>query len=203
MMKAAMFDTEQPHLFEPKMTRSKLKEVVEKGVVPPTWNLSPIKSKESKAPQFIDIPLEEEDSSDEEYRPEEEEEEEDETAEESFMESDAESTSSSPAGSGRPRSRQEVLETEEESSSAEVSESGSSVGLCISVPAVRPSLSPLAAPPSVCFSCSLWLPSHRDPSLSFSLSWKPCQCLHLAHGLSAFQVVPFAGKWLSCPPLTQ
>ncbi|XP_078390237.1 GON-4-like protein isoform X2 [Cetorhinus maximus] len=119
MMKAAIFDTEQPHLFEPKMTRSKLKEVVEKGVVPPTWNISPIKkSKESKAPQFIDIPLEEEDSSDEEYRPEEEEE--DETTEEGFMESDAESTTSSPAGGRRPRSRQEALETEEDSASAEL-----------------------------------------------------------------------------------
>ncbi|XP_067878958.1 GON-4-like protein isoform X2 [Heterodontus francisci] len=122
MMKAAIYDTEQPHLFEPKMTRSKLKEVVEKGVVPPTWNISPIKkSKESKAPQFIDIPLEEEDSSDEEYRPEEEEE--DETAEEGFMESDAESTTSSPAGGRRPRSRQEVsevLETEEDSAPVEL-----------------------------------------------------------------------------------
>ncbi|XP_067831955.1 GON-4-like protein isoform X2 [Heptranchias perlo] len=119
MMKAAINDTEQQHVFEPKMTRSKLKEVVEKGVVPPTWNISPIKkSKECKAPQFIDIPLEEEDSSDEEYRPEEEEE--DETAEESFLESDAESTTSSPAGGRRPKSRlevSEILETDEESAS--------------------------------------------------------------------------------------
>ncbi|XP_069796660.1 GON-4-like protein isoform X2 [Narcine bancroftii] len=103
MMKAAIHDTEQQHIFEPKMTRSKLKEVVEKGVVPPTWNMSPMeKMNEPKAPQFIDIPLEEEDSSDEEYRPEEEEG--DETAEESFLESDDESTSSSPAAGGRVRS---------------------------------------------------------------------------------------------------
>ncbi|KAI5087375.1 GON-4-like protein [Silurus meridionalis] len=65
MMKAAINETEPVPVFEPKMTRSKLKEVVEKGV----------------APQFVDIPLEEEDSSDEEYHPDEEEE--DETAEES------------------------------------------------------------------------------------------------------------------------
>ncbi|TSK28277.1 Protein disulfide-isomerase A3 [Bagarius yarrelli] len=61
MMKAAINETEPVPLFEPKMTRSKLKEVVEKGV------------------------LEEEDSSDEEYHPEEEEE--DETAEDSSRKS--------------------------------------------------------------------------------------------------------------------
>ncbi|KAK7798808.1 hypothetical protein U0070_009172 [Myodes glareolus] len=65
MMKAAISETEDMPLFEPKMTRSKLKEVVEKGVQPP---------------QFVDIHLEEDDSSDEEYQPDEEEE--DETAEE-------------------------------------------------------------------------------------------------------------------------
>nr|XP_042135264.1 GON-4-like protein isoform X1 [Peromyscus maniculatus bairdii]XP_042135265.1 GON-4-like protein isoform X1 [Peromyscus maniculatus bairdii]XP_042135266.1 GON-4-like protein isoform X1 [Peromyscus maniculatus bairdii]XP_042135267.1 GON-4-like protein isoform X1 [Peromyscus maniculatus bairdii]XP_042135268.1 GON-4-like protein isoform X1 [Peromyscus maniculatus bairdii] len=43
MMKAAISETEDMPLFEPKMTRSKLKEVVEKGVVIPTWNISPIK----------------------------------------------------------------------------------------------------------------------------------------------------------------
>ncbi|CAJ0927027.1 unnamed protein product [Ranitomeya imitator] len=53
-------------------------------------------------PQFVDIPLEEEeDSSDEEYRPEEEDE--DETAEESLLESDVESTASSPRGHKRMR----------------------------------------------------------------------------------------------------
>ncbi|CAH2327579.1 GON-4 isoform X1 [Pelobates cultripes] len=103
MMKAAITDTQELPVFEPKMTRSKLKEVVEKGVVMPTWNLSPIKKVgEQKAPQFVDIPLEEEDSSDdEEYCPEEEEE--DETAEESLLESDVESTASSPRGHKRPR----------------------------------------------------------------------------------------------------
>uniref|UniRef100_A0A8C6VRV5 Gon-4 like n=1 Tax=Nothobranchius furzeri TaxID=105023 RepID=A0A8C6VRV5_NOTFU len=78
MMKAAINETEAVPPFEPKMTRSKLKEVVEKGVVIPTWNISPIK-KCNDAPQFVDIPLDDEDSSDEEYRPDEEEE--DETAE--------------------------------------------------------------------------------------------------------------------------
>ncbi|XP_066464996.1 GON-4-like protein isoform X4 [Eleutherodactylus coqui] len=99
MMKAAIAETEGLPPFEPKMTRSKLKEVVEKGVVIPSWNLSPIKK--SSKQQFVDIPLEEEDSSDEEYQPEEEEE--DETAEESVLESDVESTASSPRGQKRTR----------------------------------------------------------------------------------------------------
>uniref|UniRef100_A0AAY5EZP9 DH domain-containing protein n=1 Tax=Electrophorus electricus TaxID=8005 RepID=A0AAY5EZP9_ELEEL len=47
-------------------------------------------------PQFVDIPLEEEDSSDEEYCPDEEED--DETAEDTLLESDLESTASSPRG---------------------------------------------------------------------------------------------------------
>ncbi|XP_070778322.1 GON-4-like protein [Enoplosus armatus] len=119
MMKAAINETEAVPPFEPKMTRSKFKEVVEKGVVRPVslslclslslsfslslvipaWNISPIKktSDVNKAPQFVDIPLAEEDSSDEEYRPDEEEE--DETAEDTFQESDIESTASSPRGS--------------------------------------------------------------------------------------------------------
>ncbi|KAM8921557.1 GON-4-like protein [Pelodytes ibericus] len=101
MMKAAITETQSLPFFEPKMTRSKLKEVVEKGVVIPTWNLSPIKKVgELKAPQFVDIHLAEEDSSDEEYRPEEEEE--DETAEESLLESDVDSTASSPCGQIHP-----------------------------------------------------------------------------------------------------
>uniref|UniRef100_UPI003AAB0102 uncharacterized protein n=1 Tax=Centroberyx gerrardi TaxID=166262 RepID=UPI003AAB0102 len=92
---------------EPKMTRSKFKEVVEKGVVIPAWNISPIKksSELNKAPQFVDIPLAEEDSSDEEYRPDEEEE--DETAEDTFQESDMESTASSPRGSRVSRVEEE------------------------------------------------------------------------------------------------
>ncbi|XP_073408399.1 GON-4-like protein isoform X1 [Dendrobates tinctorius] len=102
MMKAAITESQGLPPFEPKMTRSKLKEVVEKGVVIPTWNLSPIKkSSQQQVPQFVDIPLEEEDSSDEEYRPEEEDE--DETAEESLLESDVESTASSPRGHKRMR----------------------------------------------------------------------------------------------------
>ncbi|XP_066530649.1 GON-4-like protein isoform X2 [Hoplias malabaricus] len=97
MLKAAINDTEPVPLFEPKMTRSRLKEVEEKGVMIPAWNISPIKkpSKE-KGPQFVDIPLEEEDSSDEEYCPDEEED--DETAEDTLLESDMESTASSPRG---------------------------------------------------------------------------------------------------------
>ncbi|XP_030266453.1 GON-4-like protein [Sparus aurata] len=99
MMKAAINETEAVPPFEPKMTRSKFKEVVEKGVVIPAWNISPIKktSDVNKAPQFVDIPLAEEDSSDEEYHPDEEDD--DETAEDTFQESDMESTASSPRGS--------------------------------------------------------------------------------------------------------
>ncbi|CAO2598787.1 GON-4-like protein [Lemmus lemmus] len=116
MMKAAISETGDMPLFEPKMTRSKLKEVVEKGVVIPTWNISPIKkASEIKPPQFVDIHLEEDDSSDEEYQPDEEEE--DETAEESLLESDVESTASSPRGVKRSRlqASSEVAETDEES----------------------------------------------------------------------------------------
>ncbi|KAL6032670.1 hypothetical protein STEG23_025034 [Scotinomys teguina] len=117
MMKAAISETEDMPLFEPKMTRSKLKEVVEKGVVIPTWNISPIKKANEikQPPQFVDIHLEEDDSSDEEYQPDEEEE--DETAEESLLESDVESTASSPRGVKRSRLRasSEVPETDEES----------------------------------------------------------------------------------------
>ncbi|TNN57332.1 GON-4-like protein [Liparis tanakae] len=93
MMKAAINETEAVPAFEPKMTRSKLREVVEKGVVIPAWNISPIKKTRdvNKAPQFVDIPLAEEDSSDEEYHPDEEDE--DETAEDTFQESDMESSS--------------------------------------------------------------------------------------------------------------
>ncbi|XP_048670674.1 GON-4-like protein isoform X4 [Marmota marmota marmota] len=99
MMKAAISETEDMPMFEPKMTRSKLKEVVEKGV----------------PPQFVDIHLEEDDSSDEEYQPDEEEE--DETAEESLLESDVESTASSPRGAKKCKLRQssEMTETDEES----------------------------------------------------------------------------------------
>ncbi|XP_019566658.2 GON-4-like protein isoform X1 [Rhinolophus sinicus] len=116
MMKAAISETEDMPMFEPKMTRSKLKEVVEKGVVIPTWNISPIKkANEIKPPQFVDIHLEEDDSSDEEYQPDDDDE--DETAEESLLESDVESTASSPRGAKKSRLRQssEMTETDEES----------------------------------------------------------------------------------------
>ncbi|XP_012678292.2 GON-4-like protein [Clupea harengus] len=112
MMKAAIMETQDMPLFEPKMTRSKLKEVVEKGEGSPTWIK---KSKEVKPPQFVDIPLEEdEDSSDEEYCPDEDEE--DETAEDTFQESDVDSTASSPRVSraGRARTPVEHSEGDEE-----------------------------------------------------------------------------------------
>uniref|UniRef100_A0AAY4CB23 GON-4-like protein n=1 Tax=Denticeps clupeoides TaxID=299321 RepID=A0AAY4CB23_9TELE len=119
MMKTAIIETQGMPMFEPKMTRSKLKEVVEKGVGIPNWNISPIKkSKELKPPQFVDIPLEEdEDTSDEEYCPDEDEE--DETAEDTFLESDVESTASSPRVSraGRPRTPTETSEGDEKDQS--------------------------------------------------------------------------------------
>ncbi|XP_076846738.1 GON-4-like protein isoform X3 [Brachyhypopomus gauderio] len=118
MMKAAIKETQDMPMFEPKMTRSKLKEVVEKGVGIPTWNISPIKkSTDMKPPQFLDIPLEEEeDSSDEEYQPDEEEE--DETGEETILESDVDSIASSPCirRRGRPLTPLELSECEEERS---------------------------------------------------------------------------------------
>ncbi|XP_069506054.1 GON-4-like protein isoform X2 [Ambystoma mexicanum] len=117
MMKAAINETEVP-MFEPKMTRSKLKEVVEKGVVIPSWNLTPVKkAREIKSlPQFVDIPLADEDSSDEEYQPNEDEE--DETAEESLLESDVESLASSPRVPKRSRTHHtsEHLDMDEEGS---------------------------------------------------------------------------------------
>ncbi|XP_058248102.1 GON-4-like protein isoform X4 [Hemibagrus wyckioides] len=120
MMKAAIRETQDMPMFEPKMTRSKLKEVVEKGVGMPNWNISPIKqSKEMKPPQFVDIPLEdEEDSSDEEYYPDEDEE--DETAEETILESDMDSIASSPRISRRARSCTpiEISECDEERSNS-------------------------------------------------------------------------------------
>ncbi|XP_058015936.1 GON-4-like protein isoform X2 [Ahaetulla prasina] len=123
MMKAAISETEDAPVFEPKMTRSKLKEVVEKGVVIPTWNISPIKK--ANELKFVDIPLEDDDSSDEEYQPEEDEE--DETAEESLLESDVESNTSSPRGAKRSRSRQsDMVETDEEGGAPLEAEKGSS-----------------------------------------------------------------------------
>ncbi|KAM6967531.1 GON-4-like protein [Aplochiton taeniatus] len=96
MMKTAIENTQDMPMFEPKMTRSRLKQVVEKGEANPSWDVSPIKmANKVKPPQFVDIPLEdEEDSSDEEYCPDDDEE--DETAEDTFLESDVDSTASSP-----------------------------------------------------------------------------------------------------------
>uniref|UniRef100_A0A3Q2WTL1 Uncharacterized protein n=1 Tax=Haplochromis burtoni TaxID=8153 RepID=A0A3Q2WTL1_HAPBU len=92
MMKAAINETEAVPPFEPKMTRSKLKEVVEKGVVSPLT-----------APQFVDIPLAEEDSSDDEYHPEEEEE--DETAEDVRLQASAPASCLPSYQKSRSRSR--------------------------------------------------------------------------------------------------
>ncbi|XP_074510426.1 GON-4-like protein isoform X2 [Sebastes fasciatus] len=94
MMKAAIRDTQDLPMFEPKMTRSRLKQAVQQGQ-PLNWSLSALKSATVKPPQFVDIDLEDdEDSSDEEYCPDEEEEEDD-TAEETFL-SDADSLASPP-----------------------------------------------------------------------------------------------------------
>uniref|UniRef100_A0A8C0J2Y6 GON-4-like protein n=1 Tax=Chelonoidis abingdonii TaxID=106734 RepID=A0A8C0J2Y6_CHEAB len=92
MMKAAISETEDMPMF-----------VI---LIYPLVSLQP--------PQFVDIPLEEDDSSDEEYQPEDEDE--DETAEESLLESDVESTASSPRGAKRSRTRRssDMIETDEE-----------------------------------------------------------------------------------------
>ncbi|XP_068426179.1 GON-4-like protein isoform X2 [Clinocottus analis] len=93
MMKAAIRDTQDLPMFEPNMTRSRLKQAVQQGQ-PLNWSLSALNAALVKPPQFVDIELEEdEDSSDEEYCPDEEEEEEEDTAEETFL-SDADSLAS-------------------------------------------------------------------------------------------------------------
>ncbi|XP_037532414.1 GON-4-like protein [Nematolebias whitei] len=80
MMKAAIQDTKDLPLFEPKMTRSRVKQAVQLGQ-PLKWSLSPVDT--MKLPQFVDIHLEEdEDSSDEEYCPDYDDED---TAEEMFL----------------------------------------------------------------------------------------------------------------------
>ncbi|XP_030014835.1 GON-4-like protein isoform X2 [Sphaeramia orbicularis] len=92
MMKAAIRDTQDLPMFEPKMTRSRLKQAVEQGQ-PVTWSLSAMNNT-IKSAQFVDIDLsDDEDSSDEEYCPDEEDE--DDTAEEIFL-SDADSLASPP-----------------------------------------------------------------------------------------------------------
>ncbi|KAK2845229.1 hypothetical protein Q5P01_011888 [Channa striata] len=79
MMKAAIRDTQDLPMFEPKMTRSRLKQAVLHGQRL-NWSLQ---TNTTKPPQFVDIDLEEnEDSSDEEYCPDEEEEEEEDIVEE-------------------------------------------------------------------------------------------------------------------------
>uniref|UniRef100_A0A672TKA4 GON-4-like protein n=1 Tax=Strigops habroptila TaxID=2489341 RepID=A0A672TKA4_STRHB len=92
MMKAAISETEDIPLF-----------VSMKGFQFATRLSKVATSVLLQPPQFVDIPLEEDDSSDEEYQPEDEDE--DETAEESLLESDVESTASSPRGAKRSRTR--------------------------------------------------------------------------------------------------
>ncbi|XP_076593150.1 GON-4-like protein isoform X1 [Chaetodon auriga] len=95
MMKAAIRDTQDLPMFEPKMTRSRLKQAFQQEQ-PLKWSLSAVNTATIKPPQFVDIDLEDdEDSSDEEYCPDEEEEEEEDTAEETFL-SDADSLASPP-----------------------------------------------------------------------------------------------------------
>uniref|UniRef100_A0A8B9T6B5 GON-4-like protein n=1 Tax=Anas platyrhynchos TaxID=8839 RepID=A0A8B9T6B5_ANAPL len=90
MMKAAISETEDIPLF-----------VMQCFILPvKSCHLSSVLL---QPPQFVDIPLEEDDSSDEEYQPDDEDE--DETAEESLLESDVESTASSPRGAKRSRTR--------------------------------------------------------------------------------------------------
>ncbi|XP_026225981.1 GON-4-like protein isoform X2 [Anabas testudineus] len=93
MMKAAIRDTQDLPMFEPKMTRSRLKQAVQQGQVL-SWSQSAVNM--VKHPQFVDIDLEEdEDSSDEEYCPDEEEEEDEDTVEETLL-SDADALASPP-----------------------------------------------------------------------------------------------------------
>ncbi|XP_061551452.1 GON-4-like protein isoform X2 [Phycodurus eques] len=81
MMKAAIRDTQDMPMFEPKMTRSRLKRAIQQGQCL-DWSLSAEQS--SLPPQFVDIHLDaDEDSSDEEYCPEDDDD--DDTAEESFL----------------------------------------------------------------------------------------------------------------------
>ncbi|ESP02469.1 hypothetical protein LOTGIDRAFT_237968 [Lottia gigantea] len=53
--------------YEPKMTRSKMKEVMEKGKIPQVWPLSPLKTGSKNKPSFLE--LEFTDDEDDEYNP--------------------------------------------------------------------------------------------------------------------------------------
>ncbi|XP_072249539.1 GON-4-like protein isoform X3 [Leuresthes tenuis] len=100
MMKAAIRDTQDLPMFEPKMTRSRLKQAAQ-HVQPLRWSQSAVNT--LKPPQFVDIDLEEdEDSSDEEYCPDDEEEEDEDTAEETIL-SDGDSLASPPRIHLRPK----------------------------------------------------------------------------------------------------
>ncbi|KAK5855543.1 hypothetical protein PBY51_005639 [Eleginops maclovinus] len=173
MMKAAINDTEAIPAFEPKMTRAKFKEVVEKGVVIPAWNLSPIKktSDINKAPQFVDIQLAEEDSSDEEYRPDEEEE--DETAEDTLLESDMESTASSPRGSRLSRGEEESCSPWQVSRSRSRCRRGASVSM-------GPPPPPRVPPPRV--TDSLFLEKLHAVEEELAVCMEPFQTLAEAEG---------------------
>uniref|UniRef100_A0A672THK9 GON-4-like protein n=1 Tax=Strigops habroptila TaxID=2489341 RepID=A0A672THK9_STRHB len=106
MMKAAISETEDIPLFVTFSFLSELQGVSSAGNLRSgsATRLSKVATSVLlQPPQFVDIPLEEDDSSDEEYQPEDEDE--DETAEESLLESDVESTASSPRGAKRSRTR--------------------------------------------------------------------------------------------------
>ncbi|CAN9514405.1 unnamed protein product [Ophioblennius macclurei] len=91
MMKTAIRDTQNLPMFEPKMTRSRLKQTIQQ---PPEWSGTAMNT--VKPPQFVDIDLEDDEDSSEEYCPDDEDEEDEEdTAEESLL-SDADSLTSPP-----------------------------------------------------------------------------------------------------------
>ncbi|XP_034456389.1 GON-4-like protein [Hippoglossus hippoglossus] len=182
MMKAAINETEAIPPFEPKMTRSKFKEVVEKGVVIPAWNISPIKKSNevNKPPQFVDIHLAEEDSSDEEYRPDEEDE--DETAEDTFQESDMESTASSPRGSRLSR-------VEEDSCSPWQTSRSRSRILRVRSVSMGPPPPPKAPPPKAVTDCTFLEKLHAvEEELAVCMEpYQPLSEPEAAAGLMAYR----------------
>ncbi|XP_029959339.1 GON-4-like protein [Salarias fasciatus] len=93
MMKTTIRDTQNLPMFEPKMTRSRLKQTIQQVSKPPDWSGTAVNT--AKPPQFVDIDLEDDEDSSEEYCPDEDEEDEEDTAEESLL-SDADSLTSPP-----------------------------------------------------------------------------------------------------------
>ncbi|XP_050403197.2 GON-4-like protein [Patella vulgata] len=56
------------NVYEPKMTRSKMKEVIEQGKMPQVWPLTPVKNNTRSKPSFLEMQFT--DDEDEEYNPE-------------------------------------------------------------------------------------------------------------------------------------